>query len=34
VEKFGNERILNLTEAEVAGRIQEFVNLSAFTIEA
>ena len=34
VEKFGNERILNLTEAEVAGRIQEFVTLSAFTIEA
>lgn len=34
VEKFGNERILNLSEAEVAGRIQEFVNLSAFTIEA
>ncbi len=34
VEKFGTERILNLTEAEVADRIQEFVNLSAFTIEA
>jgi sugar/nucleoside kinase (ribokinase family) len=33
VEKFGTERILNLTEAEVAGRIQEFVKLSAFTIE-
>lgn len=34
VEKFGTEKILNLTEKEVAGRIQEFVNLSAFTIEA
>lgn len=34
VEKFGTEKIVNLTEKEVAGRIQEFVNLSAFTIEA
>jgi sugar/nucleoside kinase (ribokinase family) len=34
VEKFGTEKLLNLTEAEVAGRIQEFVNLSSFTIEA
>lgn len=34
VEKFGTERILNLTEAEVADRVQEFVNLSSFTIEA
>lgn len=34
VEKFGTERILNLSEEEVAGRIREFVNLSAFTIEA
>ncbi|RAJ33288.1 PfkB family carbohydrate kinase [Pedobacter cryoconitis] len=32
VEKFGTEKIVNLTEAEVAGRIQEFVNLSAFTL--
>jgi len=34
VEKFGTEKILNLTEEEVAGRVQEFVNLSSFTIEA
>jgi sugar/nucleoside kinase (ribokinase family) len=34
VEKFGTEKILNLTEAEVAARVQEFVNLSAFTIDA
>ncbi|WP_342330475.1 PfkB family carbohydrate kinase [Pedobacter sp. FW305-3-2-15-E-R2A2] len=34
VEKFGTEKILNLTDAEVAERIQEFVKLSAFTIEA
>lgn len=34
VEKFGTEKILNLTEAEVAARVQEFVSLSAFTIEA
>jgi sugar/nucleoside kinase (ribokinase family) len=33
VEKFGTEKILNLTEQEIAGRIREFVNLSAFTIE-
>ena len=33
VEKFGTEKLLNLTEEEVAGRIQEFVNLSAFSIE-
>jgi sugar/nucleoside kinase (ribokinase family) len=33
VEKFGTEKILNLTDAEVAARVQEFVNLSAFTIE-
>jgi sugar/nucleoside kinase (ribokinase family) len=34
VEKFGTEKIINLTEKDVAGRIQEFVNLSAFTIKA
>ena len=34
VEKFGTEKILNLTQEEVAARIQEFVNLSAFTIGA
>jgi len=33
VEKFGTERLLNLTDEEVAARIQEFVSLSAFTIE-
>jgi len=34
VEKFGTEKLLNLTEEEVAARIQQFVELSAFTIEA
>ncbi|SHG88887.1 PfkB family carbohydrate kinase [Pedobacter caeni] len=34
VEKFGTEKILNLTDEEVAARIQEFVKLSAFTIDA
>lgn len=33
VEKFGTEKIKNLTEAEVAARISEFVSLSSFTIE-
>ena len=33
VEKFGTEKIRNLTEAEVAARVQEFVKLSDFTIE-
>jgi len=33
VEKFGTEKILNLTDAEVAARVQEFVSLSSFTIE-
>ncbi|KIO76635.1 sugar kinase [Pedobacter lusitanus] len=32
VEKFGTEKIVNLTETEVADRIQQFVNLSAFTL--
>jgi sugar/nucleoside kinase (ribokinase family) len=32
VEKFGTEKIKNLTEAEVAARVQEFVQLSAFEI--
>ncbi len=32
VEKFGVERILNLTQAEIAARVQEFVALSAFTM--
>jgi sugar/nucleoside kinase (ribokinase family) len=34
VEKFGTEKILNLTQEEVAARVQEFVSLSSFTIEA
>lgn len=33
VEKFGTERIKNLSQTEVAARVQEFVSLSSFTIE-
>lgn len=33
VEKFGTEKIKNLTQQEVADRVQEFVNLSSFTID-
>src|ERR1700710_1217618 len=33
VEKFGTEKLRNLTQAEIAARIQEFVNLSAFEIK-
>ncbi|MEJ7560261.1 MAG: PfkB family carbohydrate kinase [Pedobacter sp.] len=33
VEQFGTEKILNLKEEEIAARVQEFVNLSAFNIE-
>ena len=33
VEKFGTEKIKNLTEQEVTSRIREFVNLSSFVIE-
>lgn len=33
VEKFGTEKIKNLTEEEVNGRIREFVSLSSFVIE-
>lgn len=33
VEKFGTEKIKNLTEEDVAARIREFVSLSSFTIE-
>jgi sugar/nucleoside kinase (ribokinase family) len=33
VEKFGTERILNLSEEEVADRIKQFVNLSSFRID-
>ncbi len=32
VEKFGTEKIRNLSEKEIAGRVQEFINLSSFTI--
>lgn len=32
VEKFGPERIINLTEAEVEERVQQFVNLASFAI--
>jgi hypothetical protein len=34
VEKFGTEKIKNLTPAEVAARVQEFVSLSKFEITA
>jgi sugar/nucleoside kinase (ribokinase family) len=34
VEKFGTERILDLSQEEIAGRIKEFISLSAFTIES
>ncbi|WP_026897850.1 PfkB family carbohydrate kinase [Daejeonella oryzae] len=33
VEKFGTEKIKNLTDFEVAARLQEFVSLSNFVIE-
>lgn len=33
VEKFGTEKIKNLSQDEVSGRIKEFVNLSSFVIE-
>jgi len=32
VEKFGTEKILNLTREEIAARVQEFVSLSKFEI--
>jgi sugar/nucleoside kinase (ribokinase family) len=32
VEKFGTEKILNLTQEEIAARVDEFVNLSKFEI--
>ena len=32
VEKFGPERIINLTETEVQERVQQFVNLTSFEI--
>ncbi len=33
VEKFGAERIMNLTQDEIQTRVNEFVNLSAFGLE-
>jgi sugar/nucleoside kinase (ribokinase family) len=33
VEKFGTERIANVTQAEIAERLKEFVSLSSFEIE-
>ena len=33
VEKFGTERIKNLSEKEISDRVNEFVKLSSFTIE-
>ncbi|WP_129714428.1 PfkB family carbohydrate kinase [Pedobacter sp. SYP-B3415] len=32
VEKFGTEKIVNLTQEEIDNRVREFVSLSAFTI--
>ena len=32
VEKFGTERIKNLSEAEISARVKEFVSLTSFTI--
>jgi sugar/nucleoside kinase (ribokinase family) len=32
VEKFGPERLKNLTQEEIAARVQQFVNLSKFEI--
>jgi sugar/nucleoside kinase (ribokinase family) len=32
VEKFGTERIIDLSQVEIAARVQEFVNLSTFVI--
>lgn len=33
VEKFGTERIVNLTQKEINDRVQDFVNLSSFEIQ-
>lgn len=33
VEKFGAERILNLTQEEILDRVKQFVQLSAFSVE-
>jgi sugar/nucleoside kinase (ribokinase family) len=32
VEKFGTERIIDLSQVEIAARVQEFVSLSTFVI--
>jgi len=32
VEKFGSERLVNLTQEEINERVQQFVNLSSFEI--
>ncbi|OAQ38749.1 sugar kinase [Pedobacter psychrophilus] len=32
VEKFGTEKIKNLSQKEISSRVQEFINLSSFTI--
>ncbi len=32
VEKFGAERIMNLTQTEIQARVQEFVNLATFSV--
>jgi hypothetical protein len=32
VEKFGTEKIKNLSQEEIAARVQEFVRLSSFEI--
>jgi hypothetical protein len=33
VEKFGTERIKNLSQEEIQARVQQFVKLSSFVIE-
>ena len=33
VEKFGTERLVNLTQEEINARVQDFVNLSSFEIK-
>jgi hypothetical protein len=33
VEKFGTDRIKNLSQEEISARVQQFVKLSSFVIE-
>jgi hypothetical protein len=33
VEKFGTERILNLTQTEIENRVNEFVQLASFDLK-